>query len=539
MDTHSAEAPLRVPESIGVALSGGGHRATAFGLGVLLYLVDSGLNRRVRSIASVSGGSILNAFVALIRSEDGTEQAFNSFQPGEFDRYATQLSRLLIGSRRTFRTAAALAVTLCSVAVAAAASGVVAATPTLIGLATGMLLVSTLLGPHSGGTLWGWWGTWAYCSSLALLLVAVVIGMLDGWSPVFLLLLTLLIGWLMLHRPLVAEKAFARTVCRRRDRQARRGSAQLQDMNTSVRHVFCATEMHSGQHSFLSHDFVYARGFGLGTPGGLSVAAAVQVSANFPGGFPIRMLRAGRFRFWVTDRFEDVVEHGFGMGRDILMPDEDHVRAARESRFLPIRPAPSWLMLTDGGVFDNLATDWYLESAARLARFRLGLNWGYDIASANWDRASGVSRDPLMLTPLSDSAQGLFVVNAGVTTPWRARSSVLATLPLIGEILGLSHISGTMYNNHTNERLRILRNQGMAVVDMSAGERLVATTLLPLGNEITRRLVSAGYNYAMTEAHERFGVPYFTYDGDAITAVVDGRPEGPRNLVPLQVTVPA
>src|SRR5688500_14862841 len=49
---------------LGIALSGGGHRATLFTLGSLLYLVDSGANRRVSTIASVSGGSITNGYVA-------------------------------------------------------------------------------------------------------------------------------------------------------------------------------------------------------------------------------------------------------------------------------------------------------------------------------------------------------------------------------------------------------------------------------------------------------------------------------------------
>jgi hypothetical protein len=49
---------------IGVALSGGGHRATLFTLGALMYLVDSGRARDTASIASVSGGSLTNGFLA-------------------------------------------------------------------------------------------------------------------------------------------------------------------------------------------------------------------------------------------------------------------------------------------------------------------------------------------------------------------------------------------------------------------------------------------------------------------------------------------
>jgi hypothetical protein len=50
---------------VGIALSGGGHRATLFGLGALLATVDLGVNERVVQISSVSGGSLLNGFLAL------------------------------------------------------------------------------------------------------------------------------------------------------------------------------------------------------------------------------------------------------------------------------------------------------------------------------------------------------------------------------------------------------------------------------------------------------------------------------------------
>lgn len=49
---------------LAVALSGGGYRATVFSLGALQYLADARLNQSVTSIASVSGGSIANGFVA-------------------------------------------------------------------------------------------------------------------------------------------------------------------------------------------------------------------------------------------------------------------------------------------------------------------------------------------------------------------------------------------------------------------------------------------------------------------------------------------
>ena len=52
------------PPSIGLALSGGGFRATLFGLGSLWRLNEGGLLRRLTRVTSVSGGSILAGVLA-------------------------------------------------------------------------------------------------------------------------------------------------------------------------------------------------------------------------------------------------------------------------------------------------------------------------------------------------------------------------------------------------------------------------------------------------------------------------------------------
>jgi predicted acylesterase/phospholipase RssA len=49
----------------GLALSGGGFRATLYHLGVVRFLRDAGILQEVTDIASVSGGSILSAHLAL------------------------------------------------------------------------------------------------------------------------------------------------------------------------------------------------------------------------------------------------------------------------------------------------------------------------------------------------------------------------------------------------------------------------------------------------------------------------------------------
>jgi hypothetical protein len=58
-DVSAAEAAV-----LGLALSGGGVRAALFSLGVVVGLIATGCHRRVRCVASVSGGSILNAALA-------------------------------------------------------------------------------------------------------------------------------------------------------------------------------------------------------------------------------------------------------------------------------------------------------------------------------------------------------------------------------------------------------------------------------------------------------------------------------------------
>ena len=50
---------------LGLALSGGGFRATLYHLGVVRYLRDAGQLQDVTDIASVSGGSILAAHLVL------------------------------------------------------------------------------------------------------------------------------------------------------------------------------------------------------------------------------------------------------------------------------------------------------------------------------------------------------------------------------------------------------------------------------------------------------------------------------------------
>ena len=54
----------RIPGSVGLSLSGGGYRATLFHLGAIRRLNEFGILPKLTTVSSVSGGSILNGFLA-------------------------------------------------------------------------------------------------------------------------------------------------------------------------------------------------------------------------------------------------------------------------------------------------------------------------------------------------------------------------------------------------------------------------------------------------------------------------------------------
>jgi len=57
-------SPAKIPKSVGLSFSGGGYRATLFHLGALRRLNEFGILPKLTTISSVSGGSILNGFLA-------------------------------------------------------------------------------------------------------------------------------------------------------------------------------------------------------------------------------------------------------------------------------------------------------------------------------------------------------------------------------------------------------------------------------------------------------------------------------------------
>jgi hypothetical protein len=85
----ASEATTTESAALGLALSGGGVRAALFSLGVVIGLIESGCHRRLRCVASVSGGSILNAALAHAPSLCGFKGI------ADFEREASKLAARL------------------------------------------------------------------------------------------------------------------------------------------------------------------------------------------------------------------------------------------------------------------------------------------------------------------------------------------------------------------------------------------------------------------------------------------------------------
>lgn len=269
------EAALK---GVAVALSGGGHRAALFGLGVLVYLVDAGKNAEVGSVASVSGGSLTNGYVALACD-------FSAETPASFSAVAARIA-----------------------------------------------------GQIARGTLWATALTKAYVATLVASAAAALVGPwflpLPLWARGIVFVAALIaVASLAKVRGWVCARAFRRTLLNREG-----DAVRLRDVHQTVEHVFCAADLHTGEHVYMSGGFVCAYRYGFGGAGDVWLHDAVHASAAYPGGFPARRLPTKR--------------HGFAGGAD------PHAATARH------------MALVDGGVYDNMADEWAIGVHDRNERWQ-------------------------------------------------------------------------------------------------------------------------------------------------------------------------
>lgn len=337
--SSAPEAPGAVATGkVAVALSGGGHRACLFALGALMYLVDAGKGRDLASVASVSGGSLANGAVA-------QELDLTAAQPGALDPIAARVSQRIVGRGTLFGSAWAIAYVA------------------LLVLAASAALVLPWLAPLP---IWPKAAIWV----LALLLFA----------------------WLVSFRGKVCAAAFDRTLFRPDG-----SSTRLDGIARNLDHVFCATDLHAGEHVYFSADFVCSYRFGTGIPGDLKLSEAVQASAAFPGAFPPAWLPTERHRF-----------------QDGAQGEAAGVRK---------------MSLVDGGVYDNMADQW---------------------AQGMEDRAGRVNPEGVAYR----QAEELVVVNSSAGLDWSRLRGL--RLPAIGELLSLLRDKSVLYDNGNSLRRQIL-----------------------------------------------------------------------------------
>lgn len=434
---------------LAVSLSGGGHRATLYALGALMYLVDSEASKNVTSIASVSGGSLTNGLV-------GQEVNFRKTNSQEFrDRVARRLATQISNSGTLFAP-----------------------------LYAKIYVVFLVL------------------SGIAALLIPAIVPA-PWFVRLLVLLATLLVwGWILGIRGRVCACAFQTTLYSPNGRATKLADLKIPDLD----HVICSTEFRSAEQVYFAGDFVYSYALGYGVPGDLPLARAVQASAAFPGGFPPSTLSASPHKFAGT-------------------PPTDAGGA----------PQPlSKIVLTDGGVYDNMGEQWARGFAERIGRCP---NLGNG----------------------RQAPEQLVVVNASARVPWSPFRQRL--FPLLGELAALLRVNNILYINTTNVRRQVIvdsfnpadptRVAGIPSVLVqiaqspfrvatsfakgadAVGERgrevlkflgsgpseadwtkiarenaKVATSLSKFGPEVTARLIYQGYVVAMCNLHVLFGPEY-------------------------------
>jgi len=321
--------------TIGVALSGGGHRASLFGLGVLMYLADAEKNRDVVCISSVSGGSLTNGYVA---------QAGN---------YRTTPGAVFSEATKPFAKQIA-----------------------------------------SSGTLFASWITWLYLGALIVGFLACMTPFITSWPWWFsgLVCIAALLCWsflLLERRGAVCGHVFGRLLYWRNGR-----ATLLRDTtNEDLDHVICATDLHAGEHVYFSGRFICSYRLGWGEPADLRLDQAVQASAAFPGAFPVRWFRTA------PHNFQGGTEQG------------------------------PFMVLADGGVYDNMGEQWPLGVAVRKRR---------------WPELGRSLHVP----------EEMIVVNASCDMGW---SSVARLgIPLLGEYFTLRRVVDVLYDNTTAPRRRLM-----------------------------------------------------------------------------------
>ena len=342
-----------------VALSGGGFRAAAFGLGVLLYLAHSGLNKRVSTIASVSGGSITNGYVASMCN-------FGDLADDEFWPIAAKFAQTLSGKgkyRGFF----------------------------LWGWPSGIALAIT-------GLLLGWWLMTILIVPLVRFHWGVQLPPVPRTEVAAFLATAMVWGVLALNRDALVRKWIWWTFFR-----PKRLSLALEPAPT-IDHVFCTTDLTSSCPLFFSTNGggrIFSERYGRGQGKHVLLHVAVAASAAFP---------------------------------PVISP------ASFELLHLQFTCLPEDLTtvwLTDGGVWNNLGTDWSHLRSCVLAAETAWIEQTRGVERAVAEREASVN---------CPSSGVLLIANASKPEKWK-NLSPLFKVPGLSFVLTTTRILSVSVNS--------------------------------------------------------------------------------------------
>jgi hypothetical protein len=401
---------------VALSISGGGHRASLFALGVLMYLADSGRNHEVSSIASVSGGSMTNGVVAQAmdyRSVDGrefqhlmtpfanrlaTKGTLQGRAPMPRDKLSFVVPILLLGVFLIFPLSRVVRYGIYMGAVIAWAAIVL---PPLFGTALARLYGVTLI-VALVAALVTWWALPFSYTGQNRFLVHTVSWLSQPVGRFVLFVLSIVAwGWVATLRGKVCSAAFRTTLFT----PPGASPTLLRDIHADgIDHVFCATDLQSAEQVYFGRDFIYGYRFGKGDPADLPLHEAVEASANLPFAFPAK---------WLPTR-----------GHDFRYPDPTSRCPQSEDR--PDPYPPRHLVLTDGGVYDNMADQWPQGFAGRARRC--------------WPTLASEHHEPDVL----------IVANASAGLEWQTMRR--ARVPLLGEVSALLKVKSVLYDQTTAQR---------------------------------------------------------------------------------------
>lgn len=461
-----------------MSLGGGGYRAAAFSLGVMLYLADAKLLDCVRAVASVSGGSITNAFSAWMifaRRKDGTAV--------DYWNEAAPLLRILSnddllhwrgGALKRVSPPSLLALFFATRASAPLRKAYLAATTAFV-VPLFVHREYMRINENAGRRLQNQLTRFGPTSP-------------RRFAPITVFGRAL---YLLVFRGAGHAKAALAEGGSKRDRDDR---PLLENINCAFRPIFCCTDVASGKPFYMSNRFIsvpiydaskvdfVARG---GKPKRMPISRAVIASAGFPGGFQPTVVHSSKV--------------GVGAG------------------------APSEYRLLDGGLYDNLGftffKHWRGERGEKLdeaVTSELGQLPEYYVFV---NSSVPIFQSHTPTGPLRAFRRGLTVLHyANSQSRHEQAAAFLASDSVKGTVIDIGDDPYKIPDEESDwsaearegmdrlsERVKYKQlDWQVAHQELSQG---VPTGLTGLGSEMTARLVFQGYAVALARMTTAFGFP--------------------------------